>query len=281
MTTIDYNRYDYTKFGSYKNVMTRWDKGQTQRPVRITSFLSPLIDKLALYHGHWTIIGEATGWSDYIHSFLVYEDNEYVGRFTESHRREDGTVDINSRSIEQSLRRGRYMTTSDLKKAYKIIKGNFVAEGFTSRAHNALSKSRSAVAAAAYKTSRDATAIYDRLRHPLLCYLYHNIANVGPALEAFGADPFLVASLRTAYEEMKVGEQGHAAAINDTGVAVTPFKDRFLVCAPNQEPVLMTQTELPETLRTKMAMLKLLDQDNVILEDVGIRTDGNIFYIMP
>jgi hypothetical protein len=43
----------------------------------------------------------------------------------------------------------------------------------------------------------------------------------------------------------------------------------------------MTQTELPETLRTKMAMLKLLDQDNVILEDVGIRTDGNIFYIMP
>ena len=279
MTTIDYNRYDYTKFGSYKNVMTRWDKGQMQKPVKITSFLSPLIDELALYHGHWTIIGEATNWSDYIHTFLVYEDNEYIGCFTERSGR--GTVDMTSRSIEQSLRRGRYMSTSDLKKAYKIIKGNFVAEGFTSRARSALSRSKSVVATAAYKTSRDATAIYDRLRHPLLCYLYHNIASVGPVLEAFGADPFLVASLRTAYEEMKVGEQGHAAAMNDTGVAVTPFKDRFLVCAPNQEPVLMTQTELPETLRTKMAMLKLLDQDNVILEDVGIRTDGNIFYIMP
>jgi hypothetical protein len=43
----------------------------------------------------------------------------------------------------------------------------------------------------------------------------------------------------------------------------------------------MTQTELPDPLRTKMAMLKLMDQDNVILEDVGIRTDGNVFYIIP
>ncbi len=90
-----------------------------------------------------------------------------------------------------------------------------------------------------------------------------------------------MASLRAAYEEMKVGEQGIAAVGNGTGVTVTPFKDRFLVCAPNQEPVLMTQTELPEMLRTKMAMLKLMDKDNVILEDVGIRTEGNIFYIMP
>jgi hypothetical protein len=80
---------------------------------------------------------------------------------------------------------------------------------------------------------------------------------------------------------MKLGEHGKAAVDNDTGVTVTPSKDRFIVCIPKQEPVLMTQTELPEMLRTKMAMLKLMDQDNVIMEDVGMRTDGNIFYIIP
>jgi hypothetical protein len=281
MTAIDYNRYDYTKFGSYKNVMTRWDKGQMQKPVKITSFLSPLIDKLALYHGNWTIIGDATNWSDTLSVFNVYEDGEHIGYLASSVRRNERAVDMTSRSIDRALWRGRYKSTSDLKKAYKIIKDNFVTEGFTGRASSVSDKGKAAMTTAAGKLNRDMTSIYDKLRSPLLCYLYHNIASVGPALESFGADAYLVNLFRTAYEEMKVGEQGRAAVGNGTGVAVTPFKDRFLVCAPNQEPVLMTQTELPEMLRTKMAMLKLMDKDNVILEDVGIRTEGNIFYIMP
>jgi hypothetical protein len=281
MTAIDYSRYDYTKFGTYKNVMIRWDKGDVQKPVTIMSFVSPLVEKLALHHGNWTIIGDGMRWRDDVHVFNVYEDGEHIGYFAESVHRGSKSVEMTSRSIDRSLWRGRYKTTGDLKKAYKIIKDNFVTEGFEQRASTATRRGSSAMTNAAHKMSREVYDIYDRLRSPLLCYLYHNIASIGPALEAFGADAHQVKSLRTAYEEMKVGQQGRATVDNDTGVTVTPFKDRLLVCYHKQEPVLMTQTELPETLRTKMAMLKLMDQDNVILEDVGIRTDGNVFYIMP
>ena len=280
MSAIDYNRYDYVKFGTYKNVMIRWDKGDVQKPVTITSFISPLIDKLALYHGNWTIIGDAMRWRDDVHVFNVFEDGEYIGYLAESNHRGSKAVDMTSRTIDRSLWRGRHKTTGDLKKAYKIIKDNFVTLGFEDRASAVSSRGRAAIINAAHKLGREMNDIYDKLRSPLLCYLYHNIDSVGPALEGFGADAHLVNSFRAAYTEMKVGQQGKAAVDNGTGVTVVPHKDRFLVCDPKQEPVLMTQTELPDPLRTKMAMLKLMDQDNVILEDVGIRTDGNIYYIM-
>jgi hypothetical protein len=280
MSAIDYSRYDYVKLGNYKNVMVRWDKGEVQRPVTITSFISPLIDKLALYHGNWTIIGDAMRWRDDVHVFNVFEDGEYIGYLAESNHRGSKAVHMTSHTIDRSLWRGRYKTTGDLKKAYKIIKDNFVTLGFEDRASAVSSRGRAAMTNAAHKLGREMNDIYDKLRSPLLCYLYHNIASVGPALEGFGADAHLVNSFRAAYTEMKVGQQGKAAVDNGTGVTVVPHKDRFLVCASKQEPVLMTQTELPDPLRTKMAMLKLMDQDNVILEDVGIRTDGNIYYIM-
>ena len=281
MSAIDYSRYDYVKFGTYKNVMIRWDKGDVQKPVTIMSFVSPLVEKLALYHGNWTIIGDGMRWRDDVYTFNVYEDGEHIGYFAESAHRGSKAVDMTSRTIDRSLWRGRYKTTGDLKKAYKIIKDNFVTLDFADRALNVTRRGSGAMTNIAYKMGRDVTNIYDKLRSPLMCYLYHNISSIGPALEAIGASAHEVNSFRTAYEEMKLGEHGKAAVDNDTGVTVTPFKDRFIVCIPKQEPVLMTQTELPETLRTKMAMLKLMDQDNVILEDVGIRTDGNVFYIMP
>jgi hypothetical protein len=281
MSNIDYSRYDYVKLGTYKNVMIRWEKGDVQKPVTVTSFISPLVEKLALHHGNWTIIGDCMRWSDAVHVFNVYENDEYIGYFAESNSRGSKAVDMTSRTIDRSLWRGRYKTTGDLKKAYKIIRDNFVTLDFADRASAVSARARGAMTNVAHKLGRDMTGIYDKLRSPLLCYLYHNIASVGPALEAFGADAHLVDSFRAAYTEMKLGEQGKAAVDNGTGVTVVPYKDRFLVCNPKQEPVLMTHTELPETLRTKMAMLKLMDQDNVILEDVGIRTDGNIYYIIP
>jgi len=281
MSAIDYNRYDYVKLGTYKNVMIRWEKGDVKKPVTITSFISPLIDKLALYHGNWTIIGDGMRWRDDVHAFNVFQDGEHIGYLAESNSRGSKAVDMSSRTIDRSLWRGRYKTTGDLKKAYKIIKDNFVTLGFEGRASAVSSRARVAMTNAAHRMNRDMTGIYDNLRSPILCYLYHNIASIGPALEAIGADAHLVNSFRAAYTEMKVGEHGKAAVDNDTGVTVTPFNDRFIVCIPKQEPVLMTQTELPDPLRTKMAMLKLMDQDNVILEDVGIRTEGNIYYIIP
>lgn len=281
MSAIDYNRYDYAKFNAYKNVMIRWDKGDVQKPVKLMSFVSSLVEKLALHHGNWTIIGDGMRWRDDVYTFNVYEDGEHIGYFAQCDHRGSEAVNMTSRSIDRSLWRGRYKTTSDLKKAYKIIRDNFVTEGFEERASTVARRGSAAMTNAAHKMSREVYDIYERIRSPLLCYLYHNIASIGPALEAFGADAHHVNSLRAAYEEMKLGEQGRKAAENNTGVTVTPFKDRFLVCYFKQDPVLMTQTELPETLRTKMTMLKLLDKDNVILEDVGIRVDGNIFYIMP
>ena len=281
MSAIDYNRYDYVKLGNYKNVMVRWDKGEVQKPVKLMSFVSSLVEKLALHHGNWTIIGEGMPWRDDVYTFNVYEDGEHIGYFAQCDHRGSKAINMTSRSIDRSLWRGRYKTTGDLKKAYKIIKDNFVTLGFEDRASAVSGRGRAAMTNAAYKLGREMNDIYDKLRSPLLCYLYHNIASVGPALEGFGADAHLVNSLRAAYTDMKVGQQGKAAVDNGTGVTVVPHKDRFLVCAPKQEPVLMTQTELPDPLRTKMAMLKLMDQDHVILEDVGIRTDGNIFYIIP
>jgi len=234
MSAIDYSRYDYTKLGTYKNVMVRWEKGEVQKPVTVASFISPLIDRLALHHGNWTIIADAMRSNNTVHVFNVFEDGEYIGYFAESNHRGSKAVDMTSRTIDRSLWRGRYKTTGDLKKAYKIIKDNFVTLDFADRASAVSTRGRAAMTNAAHKMGKDVTNIYDKLCSPLLCYLYHNIASVGPALEAFGADAHLVNSFRAAYTEMKVGEHGKAAVDNNTGVTVTPYKDRFIVCVPKQ-----------------------------------------------
>ena len=140
MTAIDYNRYDYAKLGTYKNVMVRWDKGEVQKDMKVAPFISPLIDKLALYHGNWTIIGDAMRWCDTLSGFNVYEDGEHIGYLASSVRRGERAVDMTSRSIDRALWRGRYKSTSDLKKAYKIIKDNFVTEDFTGRASSVSDK---------------------------------------------------------------------------------------------------------------------------------------------
>ncbi len=166
MTAIDYNRYDYAKLGTYKNVMVRWDKGEVQKDMKVAPFISPLIDKLALYHGNWTIIGDAMRWCDTLSGFNVYEDGEHIGYLASSVRRGERAVDMTSRSIDRALWRGRYKSTSDLKKAYKIIKDNFVTEDFTGRASSVSDKGKAAMTTAAGRLNRDMTSIYDKLRSP-------------------------------------------------------------------------------------------------------------------
>lgn len=286
--TIDHNKYSYTRWKAKDELLHRWEKNEVQHPVRIHSFLKPILDKLQLYHANWSLVTRS-GWGGPVDGFKaasyidVFEKNEWLGTIEIGSLRGDRCYEITGPRVNAKLVRGRYMRTTDEKKAYKIIKDNFTARDFGEAASLYRGKAMSALTSAAGATRSRAWTAKEKVREHLVSYLADNFDTVSTALIAYGVTPQASRDLVELVAAEKLAESmREAASYRKRGWVVAKHHDRYLLTSLHEDATykVVSESELTEDQKQKIALLKVFDRPGEPMEDVGMKADTDIYYLL-
>lgn len=290
--TIDYNKNNYTKIGSYSNVLYEWPNDSqhdyNQWTLELNARMAPLVHKIAMAHPEWTLV--MTGGfnsniepkrSGIVNVKVVCED-EVIGTIGLDSWKTGTPYSISCDKIANARERGRAAWTTKLEKAYKLVEENFAPVSLPTKMHRAVNNLSQVISTAVYNRSRACSDALTRLHPALAAYIVNNLAEISKAPEMVGVSTQLEV-IPTLLEDKRIGESFSHATRNGQGFVVVIHKDKYLVkanAAPSGDFHVLTASDLTEDMASKIGLLKALDTDNEIIEGVGVRTNGNAYFIL-
>lgn len=290
--TINYNTHNYVKIGNYTNLVGEIPKARTETgPVKLCPFMEPLITKLALTHPEWTIVGRSPRWhlNDgffQVHQFTIYAGHEVVGRINRDGWRDDGSdykYEIFNDRVRQTRERSGGMRTKDMKKALKAIDGFFAPTTTEERRSKAVTEMASHLQSAGWKAQRELNDVFISVIPAMANYIASNLAELRPALASYGVGESVFDKLATRLEPYNNMAQINAARISKTGTTVVLVEDRYMLIPDSDphNPVDVTSQQLDPSMAGKIGILKVFDNTDEPLADVGMRLNPYTFYVLP
>lgn len=283
--SIDYNKNSYTKVGNYTNVVNELDKLKDEKLGQhiIQNDFEPLIQKLALRHPEWTFVGMESMFGNHsnayiIRNFRVYEGAEQLGQIWLNTWRET-KFEIRNPRIARSMSKRNYKSTKDVDKAIKIVESEFQTKTPPEAVVEAMSKASAAASDAVWRARREFDNLWGKLTPIVLAYIIPNMDAIRPILEALGATPTQLDALVPMNEKVKAARDVAESRSNENGTLVVLYGDRYIVRTKDNTEIL-TASQLSEDVRTKLGVLKLVEDDAVIAS-FGHRVSSTIFYLLP
>ena len=289
---INYNTHNYVKIGNYTNLVAEISKTRTETgPVKLCPFMEPLITKLALTHPEWTIVGGGPRWhiNDeffQVQKFTIYAGHEIVGRINRDGWRDSGEdykYEIFNERVRQSRERSGGMRTKDMKKALKAIDGFFAPTTDEERRGKAVTEMASHLQSAAWKAQRELNDVFISVIPAMANYIASNMDELRPALASYGVGENILDKLSTRLEPYNVMAQINAARSSKSGTTVVLVEDRYMLIPDSDpaNPVFVTSQQLDPSMAGKIAILKVYDNTDEALADVGMRLNSYTFYVLP
>lgn len=289
---IDYNEHDYVKVGHYSNVSVELPKDRACKAyerVHLCSFMEQLIYKVALQHPEWTIIGKDARWQAHsdtwrVADFNLYEDNEYIGRFTRrGYHEEQFQYELHNERISKARQRHGGKATKDLKKALKHIDEWFKPKTLQERLYKALEDMRSTTQTSEWRATRHVNDLIGRMLPAVTTYLVSNMSEVRPILESFGAPAAALDALPEKFETARGLWQVKASRETVAGTTVVLMGDKYMLIPDNDptNPQIVTASQLDPAMSGKIGVLKIFDKEHEAIECVGMRISPTTFYIVP
>lgn len=289
---IDYNKNTYVKIGNFTNVVNEIPKDQitdTNRnaPSFFHGFLDPLVDKLALTHPEWMLVGEGSWYNHYnqrftVKRFRVYENGEEIGSISlDDYKGEK--FRIRNRRISNAMRKRSAMETKDFKKALKIIEDNFSSKTLDERISEAANNVSSAVNNNVWRKRRAFDESATKVMPALMSYLMDNAEQVRPILESYGAPSSALDRLTGEYVAWKDVNALSNARNANAGTTVILHQDRYTLIPDKDKnnPQTLTASQLQPEMSAKIGILKIIDGDEQVIESVGMRINATTFYLLP
>lgn len=287
---IDYNKNLYVKVGNFTNVVNEIPKDQISdtnkdKPSWFHGFLDPLIDKLALHHPEWTLVGEDSWYSHVRESFTIkcfriYEKDEELGTVKYDDWKGE-KFRISNKRISTSMKKRSAMETKDLNKALKIIADNFGSKSMTERVSEAMNNVTSAISNNMWRKRRTFDETVGKLAQPMVAYVVENMETMGPILEARGVSSAVLARLPQELAEYRNFNAVSTARNSNTGATVVLYEDRYIVKRDEfDEALILTASQLSPEMSAKIGVMKIVDNEAVV-ESVGMRINSSTFYLLP
>lgn len=290
--TIDYKTNNYVKIGNYTNLVAEISKARTETgPVKLCPFMEPLITKLALTHPEWTIVGGSPRWHIneeffQVQKFTIYAGHEIVGRVLRDGWRDSGEdykYEIFNERVRQSRERSGGMRTKDMKKALKAIDGFFAPTTAEERRSKAVTEMGSHLQSAAWKAQRELNDVFSGVIPAMANYIASNLTELRPVLTSYGVGEPILDRLATRLEPYNIMVQINAARSSKTGTTVVLVEDRYMLIPDSDpaNPMVVTSQQLDPSMAGKIAILKVFDNTDEALADVGMRLNSYTFYVLP
>ena len=284
---IDYSKHSYVKIDSFTNVVNEipTHKVQDEGKSIIHGRLWQVIYDLSLRHPEWQFVGEDSWWNHTMEAFdvkrfRIYEDFDQIGTIkidTWSNEK----FEIKNDRIRGVMTKRNHKTTTDPKKAIKIVEQFFKSKTLPERVREAQSTATSAVSNRAWTANREFNTVIEKLAPALAAYVTLNMHSLRPTLEAFGAPSTALDALIERNEERKLTGYIQNVRNQSAGVLVMLHGDKYVLMddRAGEEPQVVSASQLNDDMRGKMGILKVVE-DNDVIESVGMRINPTTFYVV-
>ena len=281
--SIDYEKNDYAKIGNFTNVVMEYRKGRVfDGVIAIHHRIDELITKVALAHPEWILVSDNPYTSPpVVCDFRIYEDGDRLGRIRlDSMYSSDPKYEIDNQRIRDKRARHGGMKTNNLKKALKIIDENMYGKTFGERVSQAQALASSTISNGKWRRQRLFNNVAEPLMPKLMAYFMDNFEKVGGELIGYGATKTQIDAVMRPYEDNQI-----AQSIEMTkGMTIVTYKDDYIALDKNDATAVATckSHELSADIRGKLGILKTCDVvgDPEIIENVGMRIDTNVFFVL-
>lgn len=270
-----------TYWPSFDDAVTQ-DRGKRSK---VHPFMVPLLKVLQIKRPNWEFVATGAGSTNYdgnndaavLHSdFDIYDNGEKLASLTREHR--NGPVySVKSHRISAARQRGTWKFSKNLKDITGVILKNVYPSTITEIADRQYRASTSAANGASYKARNEYTRIVSKLSEPALRFLT-------PQWDAFMAvsdkDPGVAAAKEKLFAAHDDAQASKAfMGITPHWMVVERPRDVIVKPSPDKPAYTCSLESLPDQVKMALGLLKMADKD-MIINDIGIRTDTDTFYIL-
>lgn len=257
---------------------------------RVYPFMIPLIEQLSRKHPTWEFISTDFGMHNtdndtYEYSrFKVYDLGEELGFVGRERHWSTGveSYEFNCPRLAKKRERGNTTKTKDLKKALKLINEHMYALTLEERTLKVKDTTRSKLhslhSTHFYKYRNERDVLADSLAAFAFANWEQFMSTPAPGGREGGARERIL----DAHEAFKGASSVADAHTAQRGAAVFQRGETYYVShdgAASFETIPYTLDALPEGIKSAVALLKLLDE-NQHVPDVGMRLDASAFYVV-
>lgn len=294
------NLFDMTKYELHAvelpNIMWAknigWWKDREQNPQpRVNEFMMPFIRTLAIKHPEWSFINDGLyaytvdeDENDVVsmEDFYIFHDREYLGRVGNDRFRGKPAYSIFNHRISDKRLRGNGTRAQDVKKALRIVEREFGRKSYEEKLTEIATKGRMEVehSAGGHIAKTQTTLRY--LTEILAPHIRENfdvfrdiaVAQYGAdaaKLDNYADQKAAAAIAKSISSKARDGNALFVLVTNNVYAAITSG-------SPNVAYHTWTSDTLPDVVRRKIGLLKLVENHN-FLADVGFRLSDDTFLI--
>jgi len=276
---FDHKNYDYITM-HLPNVMAEVRKGRvvTTGEIGVSKNIEPLLDALRKKFPNWKFVGDAQYSSTTPQTFRMYESGEALGSISFSqHYKHGGQYVVKNKRIANQRQRGWETRTVDLKKAIRLVVDNFGAKTMHELVEESRNVVSSAISAATERPRRNFSRDWNEIEAFAKQYIATHWEEFKPKIAASGSG-ILVGDFKAAYVAYR--EVSHLSeAFRLDGLVITIKDASYALRRGSNEAVIVTSATLPNDVKTKLGMLKLLD-DGEFVPGVGIKANDSTYFVM-
>lgn len=252
----------------------------TEMPIA-TAVLEPLIIRIANKYPLWQVYGSGYNARAVFNKFIVVSKDETLGYISQDYVGNTWKFLIGNDRIDNARERGRGYRTNDLDKAMAKIKKMFGRKTVTERVSAATELSNriiydlntSAERGVYDKSKAVDNEMYKFVREP---HIYEMFVAYAQKLDA-------TRNLLDSYEQAKAHmmttkDLREKYSKNETTLVIRD-DDEYIV-KTNQGVKIYMDYDLPNTLRGKIGMLKLVEP-NAVIDNIGVKLHDDIFVLTP
>lgn len=245
-------------------------------------FLLPLMLRLAKARPQWKFVAERRSSARVdnrhtLNSFDVYEGGEVLGRIWKSYENRGDVIAINNPRMEEARQRGSATTTSDSKKAFKLVTKNFYGPTISELVKDALGKANNTVAVLMANRRRDFEHKYMYLADFLQEYTLNNWEHMKQAAIDAGVSPANLDGMIEAHEARVATQTIGVTLSNGSGATVVIRGDEYIVVR-NGVIAIFDTDHLPPHIKRSIGILKMV-ADQTYVEGHGARVSKDKFFV--
>ena len=212
----------------------------------------------------------------------VAQDGEELGSLSMYYYRRKWNIGITCRRAKQQLDRGDTLRTSDVNKAASLVKKLFVKQSMAERIQAARNAAEHTMSQATWLRGQSIKTEYDRFQPAMLEFVMTEAAAMFDAFVEDSRWPMAKNALAK-YKELQEDQRvvKDISSLYKSGkTCLTLLGDgKYVVQIRNEPTQVFDDATLPDTLRGKLGLLKLVN-DRQMVDNVGCRVSESVFVLV-
>jgi hypothetical protein len=214
----------------------------------------------------------------YAHRWEVYCDGEDLGQIGRDYYGSKLCYTIANHRIADKRERGYADKTTKLDKAKKLVFKNFKPKDIQELMYDARARVDSNVAHAGYMAESEWRRPYVDMMNFLSEYMMNKFDELSKEAVNLGMSPTKIPKIKDAWDMLVIKQGVSECHKQKAGAVVLIHGSTYVVGSDKGQTFTCESATLPVSVKRKVGMLKLLEDDNYLI-DVGYRQNENTFYI--